>query len=235
MSTLTTHRRQQASATFKMLGQTIHTFPSKLFRVDATFVVANEFRSIARYQFEVGSELNYTPQRSFVPGKISQGRNEFAVDLGSNEPKAYIFPGIKESYDTPGFTKFIVSAYGIDDRTQLSNTVVGYQPATVQQTFTGVNAEDEPVTWTIIELWRIENAVTTGVMNAEADPPVATGVSLNPTLVSSRIIGSVGVGGARGVNVAWERRTTAFTRRNFGRYHEYDITENLVPQISEPT
>jgi hypothetical protein len=221
-----------------MMGQTIQSFPSGLVRVDATFVVPNAIRGLARDQFQIGSQLQYRRFSARSSGSVaaSPDRPEtFTEYISDDEAPAYIFPSVRESNDVPGFTKFIVSAYGRDDRSQLSNTVVGYQPATVQQTFTGVNAQDEPVTWTIIELWRIENAVTTGVMNAEAEPPVTTSAALNPTLVSRRIIGTRGVDGAEAVNVEWQKRTTAFTRRNFGRYHEYDITENLIPLITEQT
>jgi hypothetical protein len=194
-------------------GATIQGFPSGLFRVDQEFFVPNKFASQARERFAVNNTL-------------SDGANF----LGHSA--ARIFPAPKESREVPGFTKFTVSAYGFSRKFTEFIVTKGMQIVAINQSFTQDNdvQEEPPFNWTISEKWLISTVTTSGVISNGTNIPPRSGVTPPaPTLVNRQISGTLAPGGQTTITVNWQFEIAAITRRNFGFYDEYDLTESLIP------
>jgi hypothetical protein len=201
---------------FETTGRTLQVFPSGLLRVDATFVVPLEFLASVRQDFAIGQILTYN---EVIGGTNAKGA-------------ARIFPAPRESYEIPGFCKLSVSAY---DKVRVEAGflfTLGKQIVTIQQSFTEAAEEEdqEDFQWTIIEKWLVDTVTTTSVIeSASTDIGASVPILLRENLVNRRILGRVSEGGTRVIDVTWQEEFTAVSRRNFGAWHEVDVTKSKIP------
>lgn len=202
------------SGAIPLSGKKYQKFPSGLVRIDQEFVSAKTEAGIgaARERFTVGN---------IMPGTDSLGG------------PAYIFPQASESYDVPGFCKFSVSAYSkeggpygqIIKNTQIFNLSKTYIiPA-------ATSAEpDRTLTTNIEEKWVADTATFVGVIESNGGISDFE-IELNKRLVS-RLITGFNPGtrdGISQISVSWISALTSITRRNFGRYDEFEATQSLIP------
>lgn len=202
------------SGTIPLSGKKYQKFPSGLVRIDQEFVSAKTKDKIgaARENFNVGN---------IMPGTETLGI------------PAYIFPQAAESYDIPGFCKFSVSAYSkeggpygqIIQNTQIFNLTKTYSKAAP----TAENP-DRIFSTTIQEQWLADTATFVGVI--EGGERISDfEIELDKRLVSRSITGfNPGTReGISEISVSWTSALTSITRRNFGRYDEFEATQSLIP------
>ena len=227
-------KENRFAAGFELLGRSIQTFPSGLGRADLIFVVENKFLEQTRLQLAVDNSVSIidTISRNLAtPGTPSTP--ESVQRLGQSR-QAFIYPQPIEKKDVPGFTKFFVSAYFQDSASQF-NELLNQQIVQISQSFTetvAVEGEEEPIVynWTVIERHIVDVVTVLGVAETGSRSYKFPSFDLKPFLLSSRISGEVAPGGETQINPSWNERTVSVTRRNFGRYTEYEHTVTLVPE-----
>lgn len=200
-------------AAVPLSGKKYQKFPSGLVRIDQEFVSAKTEAGIgaARERLAVGN---------IMPGTETLGIS------------AYIFPQPTESYDIPGFCKFSVSAYSKEGG-PYGQVLKNSQIVDVSQSFNtpSPTAEDpnREISITISERWLVDSATFYGVTEANAEVG-GFGIDLEKKLISR--IQTSGVNaqqGAQQLSILWIQSIVSITRRNFGRYDEFEVTQSLIP------
>jgi hypothetical protein len=219
---------------FELLGRSIQTFPSGLGRADLIFVVENKFLEQARLQFQVDNSVSIidTISRNLATPR-TPGTPESFQRLGQSR-RGFIYPQPIEKKDVPGFTKFFVSAYFQDSASQF-NELLNQQIVQISKSFTAtvaVEGEEEPIVynWTVIERHIVDVVTVLGVAITGSREYKFPSFDLQPFLLSRRISGEVAPDGETQIEPIWSERTVSVTRRNFGRYTEYEHTVTLVPE-----
>lgn len=234
-----THGLDRAgSPLVRLSGKTFQKFPSGLIRVDQTFACRIDRVESARGILAQGSIF---PREQIAPGsassQTSRGILESVVEL---ESPFYIFPSPKESYDTPGFCKFDVSGYSYARNPDgpYGNVVIQTQLVSLSQDFRQVKIiteeETEYIYWTIFEEWRVNSAIYTGVTSAGAGIQLTfenASLTEGLQLVRRRITGELG--SVSQIPITWTPQIISITRRNFGRYDEFDATQTLLPILQQ--
>jgi len=228
--------QDQGSRGIPLSSATIEPFPSGLVRVEQAFLVKISDVSDAREVFAMGNRL-------------FDNSNKFS---GFDGP--FIFPGVREVYDVPGFCKFIVSAYGYSRKFNEFIETKGFQIVTISKSYTVEVEEPDPenppgfittpdgvqipteggtitvtYTWTINEKWQVGTSTAYGVMGNTATGPYYTGTVPSPKLVSRTISGEVGPDGPSEITISWPTEIVGVSRRNFGTFDEYAVTSSPVP------
>lgn len=201
------------SGAIPLSGKKYQKFPSGLVRIDQEFISAKTEAGIgaARERFAIGNIL---------PGTEALGNS------------AYIFPHATESYDIPGFCKFSVSAYSKQGG-PYGQVLKNSQIVDVSQSFNTLSPTEEnpnrEISITISERWLVDSATFYGVTEANAEVG-NFGIDLEKKLISRiQSGGDIALLGVQQLSILWTESIVSITRRNFGRYDEFEVTQSLIP------
>jgi hypothetical protein len=218
MSNLKTYGLERSNSLVPLSGKTFERFPSGLERVTQEFVCRADRAESARREVQQGQAFPLSEN-------LEQAGQGF-----------FIFPQPQESYDIPGFCKITVTAYSSQSVTGFGQITISDQIVSLSQDFEQIVLESEEsptfIYWTIFEKWRVKAAVYSGVIVEGGNIPLVFGavdLIADLALVDRRIVGDVG--GATEIPIEWKPEIVSITRRNFGRYDEFDATETLVPKL----
>ena len=209
-----------------LIGKTYEKFPSGLVRADQTFVCTID---------QVQGMRSVLCRGAILPKVYSTNPFKLRQEYLNAEPDFFIFPDAKESYDIPGFCKFMVSGYRHDLSSEPFFTF-NSQIVDISKSYTISRVEvvgEPPVvyTWVIFERYQVDS-VTRHSVSDSGVTNIAVGnyFQLKKSLLTRRLTGNrPNDSDQTTIDINWTPTIVSVTRRNFGRFDEYDATETLVP------